>query len=78
VNAAIRALSDTNVKNYLDKNNTWNAKGKNVAELLDHMVKSGLVFAPAADGDQAAYNAAYQALRAYEAGMHQDGSSEKR
>jgi len=80
VKAAVRALSDTNVKKYLDKNNTWNAKGKTVAELVDHMSKSGLKFAPAADGDQGAYNAAYQALRSFEAGLNQGNvvSSEKR
>jgi len=69
VKAAIRALSDTSVKNYLNKNNTWNAKGKNVAELVDHMSKTGLMFTGAADGDYAAYNAAYIALRQFEAGL---------
>jgi hypothetical protein len=64
---AIRALSDSKVTNYF--NNTWNAKGKNVAELVSHMTREGLVFAPATPGDEAAYNALYVALRNYEAGL---------
>ena len=50
-------------------NNTWNAKGENVAELLSYMIKEGLEFAPAAEGDEAAYTALYQALRDFEAGI---------
>jgi hypothetical protein len=65
--AAIRALSDSKVTNYF--NNTWNAKGKNVAELVSHLTREGLSFAPATPGDEAAYNALYVALRNYEAGL---------
>jgi hypothetical protein len=64
LNAAIKALSDPKVGNYF--NNTWNAKGRTVAELVNHMTREGLTFAPAAPGDEAAYRAVYQALRAFE------------
>ena len=40
-----------------------------VEELVDHMTKEGLTFAPAAPGQEAAYRAVYPALRAYEAGL---------
>jgi len=64
---AIRALEDPRATNFF--NNTWTAKGKNVAELVDHMKSNGLRFAPAAPGDEGAYSALYQALRNFEAGM---------
>ncbi len=67
VGQAVRALRDPKVMNYFD--NTWNAKGKNVAELVDHMRKEGLRFAPATTGDEASYNALYNALRAFENGV---------
>jgi len=65
--AAIRALSDKNAVKYFD--NTWNAKGKNVAELVSHMTKEGLQFAPATPGDEASYTSLYQSMRAFEAGV---------
>jgi hypothetical protein len=65
--AAVKALSDPRVVNYF--NNTWNARGKNVAELVANMTREGLVFAPASPGEEAAYNAVYQALRSFEAGV---------
>jgi hypothetical protein len=64
--AAVRALSDDNAVKHF---NTWVAKGKNVAELVAHMTKEGLLFAPATPGDEAAYSALYAALRAFEASM---------
>jgi len=65
---AIRALKDRNVQNYF--NNTWTARGKTVAELIGNMSKKeGLLFAPAAQGDEAAYRSLYYALRAFEAGL---------
>jgi len=67
LSSAIKALSDPKAVNYF--NNNWNAKGKNVAELVDHMNREGLRFAPAAQGDEAAYRALYQALRSFEAGL---------
>jgi hypothetical protein len=65
---AVRALSDSRAVNFF--NNTWTAKGKTVAELIDYMNRSGLRFAPAAAaGDEAAYTALYSALRAFDAGL---------
>jgi hypothetical protein len=67
LNASINALRDPNVSKYFNK--TWDAKGNTVAELVDHMTREGLTFAPAAPGQEAAYRALYPALRAYEAGL---------
>jgi len=63
---AVAALGDAKVANYF--NNTWQARGKNVADPVTHMTRNGLRFAPATPGDKAAYRAVYQGLRAYEAG----------
>ncbi len=67
LSGAVKALSDPKVANYF--NNTWKARGKNVAELVANMTREGLVFAPAAPGEEAAYNALYQALRSFEVGV---------
>jgi hypothetical protein len=67
LSSAIKALSAPKVANYF--NHTWSAKGKNVAELVAHLSKEGLTFAPAAPGEEAAYNALYLALRNYEASL---------
>jgi len=75
VRQAIRALEDPKAANYF--NNTWNAKGKNVAELVDHLNKEGLEFAPATPGDEAAYRALYNALRNFEAGMQAPATSKE-
>jgi hypothetical protein len=63
---AVRALEDPKAGNYFS---SWSPKGKNVAELLNHMLKEGLKFAPATGGDEASYRSLYQALKAYEAGI---------
>jgi len=63
---SIRALEDPKAANYFS---SWTPKGKNVAELVSHMLKEGLKFAPATGGDEAAYRSLYQALKAYEAGL---------
>jgi len=65
---AIKALNDPKASNYFDD---WKAKGRTVSELVDHMTKNGLEFAPAAPGDEAAYSALYQALRQFEGGLQQ-------
>lgn len=67
LNGAIKALADPKVANYF--NNTWNARGKSVAEMISHLTREGLTFAPAAPGDEAAYRAVYQALRAFDASL---------
>ncbi len=65
--SALRSLSDPNTKNFL--NNTWNAKGRTVAELVDHMRREGLTFNAAGPGDDASYLALYYSMRAFEAGL---------
>jgi hypothetical protein len=66
---AVKALSEPKVANYF--NNTWTARGKTVAELAGHLKKKGLEFAAAGPGDEPAYLALYQSLRAFEAGVQQ-------
>jgi hypothetical protein len=67
LSAAVNALKDPQVKKYFS--NTWNAKGKNVAELMEHMKTEGLNFGSAGPGDEAAYMALYYALREFESGL---------
>jgi hypothetical protein len=64
---AVRALSDPGAANFF--NGKWEARGKNVGELVDEMTHSGLRFAPAASGGEAAYTALFQSLRAYDSGL---------
>lgn len=74
VKQAISALRSPSAKNYFD--DTWKAQGRTVAELMDNMQKNGLEFAPAAKGDESAYAALYQALRAFEGGLQTSLKSE--
>src|SRR5262249_15522461 len=64
--ASIDALSSPKAKNYFGN---WTAKGKTVAELVANMKKEGLTFAPAAPGEEAAYNALYLALRNFDSSL---------
>jgi hypothetical protein len=58
---AVKALEDPKAGTaYQD----WKAKGHNAAELVKYMKDKGLEFAPATPGDEYAYQALYQALRA--------------
>jgi hypothetical protein len=48
-------------------NDTWKKNVRSVAELVEHCMKNGLEFGPAAAaGDDASYSAAYYAMRSYE------------
>jgi hypothetical protein len=67
LNNTIAALKDRNVVNLF--NGTWTLRGKNVAELVKFMRDTGLWFAAATPGDEAAYTALYHALAAFDAGM---------
>ncbi|MGL4553291.1 MAG: hypothetical protein ACRC33_19165 [Gemmataceae bacterium] len=67
VSSAVASLKDPSIKKYF--NNTWNAKGRTVAELMEHMRSEGLTFGPAAPGDEAAYMAVYYAVREFESGL---------
>jgi len=67
VGNAVTALRDRNVSNYFNDN--WRLRGRTVAELVKFMADKGLWFAPAAPGDEPAYQALYYALAAFDAGM---------
>jgi hypothetical protein len=68
LDTAIRALSSpAETKKVLD--NTYNAKGRTVAELVDNMRRDGLSFNAATPGDETAYTSLYYSLRAFEAGL---------
>jgi hypothetical protein len=66
---AITTLTSPDVANYF--NQTWEAKGKTVKELVSYMASHGLDFAPGVSGDEAAYQALYSALAAYDLASHQ-------
>jgi len=61
--AAVRALEQTDAADYL--NGKYVAKGRTVRELVQYMKENGLRFGAASAGDEAAYNALYQALATY-------------
>ncbi|HVS36335.1 MAG TPA: hypothetical protein VMS17_12265 [Gemmataceae bacterium] len=73
IEAAVRALQDPNVADCFS--HRFNAR--NVAELVDDMKATGLDFAAAAPGDEAAYRALHQALVAYDYGVQQQASAAK-
>jgi hypothetical protein len=59
---AVLTLASPHAAKYV--NGTWTANGKDVADLVAHLNKHGLRFAPAAPGDEAAYQALYHRLAA--------------
>jgi hypothetical protein len=76
---AITALASPDVANYF--NGTWVAKGKTIQDLVSYMTNQGLDFAPGVSGDEAAYQALYSALAAYDLASHQNqvvGGDKKR
>ncbi len=48
----------------------YTAQGKTAQQLVDYMTRTGLFFAPAVAGDEAAYVAVYSALAAYDRALH--------
>jgi hypothetical protein len=62
---AITALRQRDVGNYFT--GKLALKAKTVPELVDHMTKQGLQFAPAVPGDESAYLALHQAIANYDA-----------
>jgi hypothetical protein len=64
---AARAVRAADARKYLD--GTYTAQGKTVQELVDRMTRLGLTFAEAVPGQEAAYQALYQALAAYARGV---------
>jgi hypothetical protein len=67
LNQALRTLQRPDAADYLNGNYT--AQGKDVGELIRHMTSRGLRFAPAVPGGEAAYNALYKAMVAYDLGL---------
>jgi hypothetical protein len=63
LDGAVRALQSPNVGQYLS--GRWAARGRTVGELVAEMSRQGLRFAPATDGDEAAYTALHRALANY-------------
>jgi hypothetical protein len=61
---ALAALRQSDVGNYFT--GKFALKAKTVPELVDHMRKQGLQFAPAVPGDEGAYVALHQALANYD------------
>lgn len=61
---AAAVLREADAGDYL--NGRYAARGANVKELLDYMTKTGIRFAPAASGQESAYNALHQALVQYD------------
>jgi hypothetical protein len=73
--AALRVLRQPDAGDYFTQK--YAAKGKNVAELVKYLTEKGLRFAPAVDGDEAAYIALHRALVAYDAGANAQLAAEK-
>lgn len=65
--SSIAALQDPSYRAMLK--GQLGAQGNTVAELVDHMSRQGLRFAPAAQGAERYYTALHQALMAYEVGL---------
>lgn len=63
LNAAFKALDDTQVASFF--NGKFAAQGKTVGDLVKYMAANGLIFAPATQGDFAAYKALQGAMAAY-------------
>lgn len=64
-----RVLSDPDAKKYFAGD--FRAQGGTIGEVIDNMIKGGLKFSAANDGDRSAYNAFYNAMLQYDAGLFQ-------
>ncbi len=64
IDDGVKALQDPNVANYF--NRKYEARGKTVGDLIDHMAKEGLTFAAAVPGEEAAYRSLQNSLAAYD------------
>jgi hypothetical protein len=67
VSKAVSLLKQPNAANYF--NGSWEARGNNVAELVDHLSRNGLRFAPAGTSDQTYYSALYHSMLTYDSGL---------
>ncbi len=66
LNASLTTLQQPNASNYFSKQ--WTAQGNTVSELVMYMTTQGLKFAPAAPGEEAAYNMLQRMLADYQLG----------
>jgi hypothetical protein len=66
---AFKLLEKPHAGNYF--NGKFSARGKTVAELIGHMSRQGLKFAPSAAGDEAAYEFLHHYLVVYDVAAHQ-------
>ena len=64
---ATKVLQQTNVSNYF--NGTWEPKGNTVGELVDNMIKQGVEFAPASQGDESYYTSLHRSLANYDVAL---------
>jgi hypothetical protein len=60
---ALRVLGQPEAKNYF--NGRYSARGETITELVDHMTREGLKFAPALAGDESGYEALHRAFVVY-------------
>jgi hypothetical protein len=63
----VQVLASPNAQNHF--NGKWQLPGNTVGEAVDFMNQTGLRFAPATDGDEAAYTVLFNALLTYDAGL---------
>jgi hypothetical protein len=63
---ATKVLQDPNVANYFSK---WTAHGNDVADLVRNMTANGLRFAPAGQGDQAAYTSLHRSMATFQVAL---------
>jgi len=75
LNEAMKLLEKPHAGNYF--NGKFSAQGKTVADLIRHMSKHGLRFAPAVAGDEAAYENLHRALAVYDVAAHYSQSKEQ-
>jgi hypothetical protein len=74
MDSALKALQQTDVGDYLGQK--YMAQGKTVGDLVDFMMRKGLSFAPAVNGDEGAYQALHNYLVGF-AGSLQGGELAK-
>src|SRR5262245_60494708 len=72
---ALRILKRPDVAKFL--NNEYVARGNTAGELIQNMSTLGLRFAPAAPGSEAAYNALYKGLVAYDLALTRKQSGQE-
>jgi hypothetical protein len=76
VSKTVQGLQTPGVGNFF--NGTWEVSGSTVDQLIASLSQKGLKFAPAADGDEAAYTVLYQSILAYDIGLGRMCSSSGR